>query len=127
MVANLIPASAMSKLREIDERAMQDTCRVVRATASNVGGRTVAGPETAVAVVRCRVAPLGTNPREGARAGRMDAEADGEITVPLGTDLRDTDAIEATVNGRTARYELAGPVIEGTFSTGLVARVRQEG
>ena len=115
-MAALISPALLADLQALDEAAMPSVCAITRAATSNVGGRTIAGPVTTVATVPCRVAPLGTSPREGVQAGRMDAESDGQVSFPLGTDVQDGDQIEATTAGVTTAFEVVGPVIQGSYS-----------
>lgn len=122
-----ISAATMARLRAVDETFMPSTCRVLRPTTAVVSGRTVHGGEAELASVACRATGLGTAPREGMAAGRMEAEVDGAIALPVGTDVESGDRIEVTSGGSTVTFEVVGDPWPDSYATSLLFRVKHEG
>lgn len=120
-------AALLTELKELNEAFMPSTCRVLRSTCEQVSGRTVCGEPVEVAAVQCRTKGSSTVPREGLSAGRMEAEGDGEITLPVGTDVESGDQIEVTTAGHVMTFEVLGDPWAASYDAGLKVRVAHEG
>lgn len=127
-MADLIPASAMAKLREIDQRAMPSTCRVLRRElGTSSGGRSAPSAEVEVAEVACRLEPSGLRPEEAEALGRLAEETHGTLSLPLGTDVQSEDRIEVTTGADVDTFEVVGDPWPGSYSTSLSVVVQREG
>lgn len=128
MVAPLIPDEAMVTLRQIDERAMPSTCRILRRADTLSGGRVMPGAYAqAGATVTCRLTPSAQSPREFEQIGRMGSESTGTVAMPLGTDVAGGDRIEVTTGASVTTFEVVSPPWPGSYSTNLTVEVQREG
>lgn len=120
-------AALLNELKDLNESFMPSTCRVMRSTCETVSGRRVCGEPELVAEVACRAKGGGTLPQEQEAAGRMEAELDGELTLPWGTNVKSGDTIDVTTAGVTTTFEVLGDPWAASYDAGLKVRVTHEG
>jgi len=133
MVRPLLSTATLARLRQLDERAMPSSCRVLRRAATTSGGRTSYGDETVIAgPVACRLTPSTLRqPDEGERLGRFAETTHGSVSLPLdampaGETLRGKDRIEVTTEGSVETFEVVGDPWAGSYSTNLTVTVQRE-
>lgn len=127
MVAPLIPTSTMARLRQVDERAMPSSCRVLRRADTVTGGRVAAGDEVQVgSTVACRLSESRLRPREQGMIGRLGDETYGDLELPLGTEVLSGDRVEITTGASVQTFEITGDPWPASYSTSLLVAAQRE-
>jgi len=95
----ILPAGAVASIDRLLAGQMADTCVIRRPSGARGASGAPSGAETTVATAPCLVRVPGRAPTEAVAGGRYGPQADYEVVVPRGTDVRSSDTI--AVNGRT--------------------------
>lgn len=104
MAKPLIPVRTLTSLRQINERAMQDSCTIVRSTESDDGGGSTTPTGETLITTDCSFLAIRDLPAD---RETLEERGDYRLTVPLSTPILETDQVR--YQGRLYRVVWAPP------------------
>lgn len=115
----MLPSDELTELRAVAEESMQDTCTIQTPTETNTKGSVETTYADTYTGVKCRIMPVGKEPRQYVTGDKVTVSAQYVVTVPYSQPIQ--AGYRVVIDGVT--YEVLGTHSGHTYDTANQADV----